>query len=76
MSKSGRRPTRALINLLDDPKVIGEEDPLGGHRQRARDPLRRETKPGVSNLLTIQSALTGRSSTTSRRVTRARATAI
>ena len=40
MSKSAATDA-GLIALLDDPKRVGEEDPLGGHRQRARDPLRR-----------------------------------
>ncbi|AZA14210.1 tryptophan--tRNA ligase [Corynebacterium choanae] len=58
MSKSGTNP-KGLINLLDDPKVsakriksaVTDTDSV-----IAYDP---ENKPGVSNLLVIQSALTG-----------------
>ena len=59
MSKSASSPA-GIIEMLDDPTVLGEEDPLGGHRLRLRGALRRREKPGVSNLLTIYSALTGR----------------
>ncbi|MDY6049040.1 MAG: tryptophan--tRNA ligase [Corynebacterium sp.] len=60
MSKSGQNP-KGMINLLDDPKVstkriksaVTDND---GHI--AYDP---QNKPGVSNLLVIQSALTGTS---------------
>ena len=64
MSKSGSSPG-GIIELLDDPKasakkirsaVTDSEAPGGGV-----DPIRfdEEKKPGVSNLLTIYSALTG-----------------
>ena len=43
MSKSLVAPQR-LIDLLDDPKVDRQEDPLGGHRHRPRDPLRPEAR--------------------------------
>lgn len=60
MSKSGDNP-KGIINLLDDPKVstkriksaVTDNDGV-----IAYDP---ENKPGVSNLLVIQSALTGTS---------------
>ncbi|AGG66074.1 tryptophan--tRNA ligase [Corynebacterium callunae] len=60
MSKSGDNP-KGLINLLDDPKIstkriksaVTDNDGV-----IAFDP---ENKPGVSNLLVIQSALTGKS---------------
>ena len=59
MSKSGDNP-KGLINLLDEPKVSAKRiksavtDNLGEIRYD------RENQPGVSNLLVIQSALTGK----------------
>lgn len=58
MSKSGQNP-KGLINLLDDPKVsakwirsaVTDDDGVVAYDK--------ENKPGVSNLLVIQSALTG-----------------
>ena len=40
MSKSASSPA-GIVEMLDDPKVVGEEDPLRGHRLRLRGPLRR-----------------------------------
>lgn len=60
MSKSGENP-KGLINLLDDPKTSAKRiksavtDNLGEIRYD------KENQPGVSNLLVIQSALTGKS---------------
>ncbi len=58
MSKSA--PTEAgLINLLDDPKVTAKKirsAVTDSEREVRYDP---DAKPGVSNLLTIQSAVTG-----------------
>ena len=42
-------------------EAFGEEDQIRGHRQRLSRRLRPRRQAGVSNLLTIQSALTGRS---------------
>ncbi|MGZ7495926.1 tryptophan--tRNA ligase [Corynebacterium sp. ZY180755] len=59
MSKSGDNP-KGLINLLDEPKVSAKRiksavtDNLGEIRYD------KENQPGVSNLLVIQSALTGK----------------
>ena len=39
------------VDLLDDPRSIGEEDPLRRHRHRPRGPLRPGDQAGVSNLL-------------------------
>ena len=48
--------------LLDDPAAIEQEVQAGGHRHRGRGPLRPgRAKPGVSNLLSILAAATGRS---------------
>ena len=58
MSKSASSPN-GIIEMLDDPKVEREEDPVGGHRLGLGDPLRPDEKPGISNLLTIYSALSG-----------------
>ena len=61
MSKSASSPA-GIIELLDDPQGQREEDPVRGHRLRAaRSASTPRSKPGVSNLLTIYSALTGRS---------------
>jgi tryptophanyl-tRNA synthetase len=58
MSKSASSP-RGIVNLLDEPKVLAKKIKSAvtdtGTEIRY-DPL---TKPGVSNLLTIYSALTG-----------------
>ena len=45
MSKSAASDA-GLISLLDDPQGDGQEDPLGRHRQRARDPLRPRGQAG------------------------------
>ena len=58
MSKSGENP-KGLINLLDDPKISAKRIKSAvtdNDGVIAYDP---ENKPGVSNLLVIQSALTG-----------------
>ena len=39
MCKSASAPT-GIVELLDDPAAIGQEDPLGGHRHRPGGPLR------------------------------------
>ena len=59
MSKSAESPN-GLIELLDDPKVVAKRirsAVTDAEREIRFDP---EGKPGVSNLLTIYSALTGR----------------
>jgi tryptophanyl-tRNA synthetase len=59
MSKSAESPN-GLIELLDDPKVVAKRIKSAvtdAEREIRFDP---EHKPGVSNLLTIYSALTGR----------------
>ena len=59
MSKSAESPN-GLIELLDDPKVVAKRirsAVTDAEREIRFDP---ERKPGVSNLLTIYSALTGR----------------
>ena len=58
MSKSAASPA-GLINLLDDPKVSAKKIKSAvtdNEREIRYDP---ENKPGVSNLLTIQAALSG-----------------
>ncbi len=58
MSKSASSEA-GLINLLDDPKVTAKKirsAVTDSEREIRYDP---EAKPGVSNLLTIQSAVTG-----------------
>ncbi|MFC0446702.1 tryptophan--tRNA ligase [Rhodococcus jostii] len=58
MSKSGPSPA-GLINLLDDPNVSAKKIKSAvtdNEREIRYDP---QAKPGVSNLLTIQSALSG-----------------
>ena len=58
MSKSGPSPA-GLINLLDDPKMSAKKIKSAvtdNEREIRYDP---QAKPGVSNLLTIQSALSG-----------------
>ncbi|NKS64540.1 tryptophan--tRNA ligase [Rhodococcus hoagii] len=60
MSKSGPTPA-GLVNLLDDPKVSAKKIKSAvtdNEREIRFDP---QNKPGVSNLLTIQSALSGKS---------------
>ena len=60
MSKSAASPN-GLIELLDDPKVVAKRirsAVTDAEREIRYDPA---TKPGVSNLLTIFSALSGRS---------------
>ena len=47
-----------MLDLLE-PEASLKKIKLRGHRHRARDPLRPERKPGVSNLLIISSALSG-----------------
>ncbi|MDM7488667.1 tryptophan--tRNA ligase [Rhodococcus sp. CSLK01-03] len=59
MSKSAATPA-GLINLLDDPKVSAKKIKSAvtdNEREIRFDPA---NKPGVSNLLTIQAALSGR----------------
>lgn len=59
MSKSASTPN-GLIELLDDPKVVAKRirsAVTDAEREIRFDP---EAKPGISNLLTIYSALTGR----------------
>ena len=60
MSKSAESPN-GLIELLDDPKVVAKR--IKGAVTDAGNEIRfdPENKPGISNLLTIFSALTGRS---------------
>ena len=58
MSKSAATEA-GLVNLLDDPKVTAKKirsAVTDSEREVRYDP---DTKPGVSNLLTIQSAVTG-----------------
>jgi tryptophanyl-tRNA synthetase len=59
MSKSAASPN-GIIELLDDPKVVGKRirsAVTDAEREIRFDP---EAKPGIANLLTIFSALTGR----------------
>ncbi|MFD3811989.1 tryptophan--tRNA ligase [Rhodococcus sp. NPDC058639] len=60
MSKSAATDA-GLINLLDDPKVSAKKIRSAVTDNEREIRFDRETKPGVSNLLTIQSALSGRS---------------
>lgn len=60
MSKSAESDT-GLINMLDDPKVIAKRVRSAVTDNEREIRFDREAKPGVSNLLTIQSALTGSS---------------
>ncbi|WP_315497352.1 tryptophan--tRNA ligase [Corynebacterium durum] len=60
MSKSGDNP-KGLINLLDDPKVSAKRIKSAVTDNDGEIRYDKERKPGVSNLLAIQSALTGRS---------------
>lgn len=58
MSKSGANP-KGLINLLDDPKTSAKRIKSAVTDNDGVVAFDRENKPGVSNLLAIQSALTG-----------------
>lgn len=58
MSKSADSPN-GLINLLDEPKVIAKRIKSAVTDAGTEIRFDRETKPGVSNLLTIYSAITG-----------------
>ncbi|MGY6463033.1 tryptophan--tRNA ligase [Corynebacterium sp. UMB8791] len=58
MSKSGKNP-KGLINLLDDPKVSAKRIRSAVTDDDGVVAYDKENKPGVSNLLVIQSALTG-----------------
>ncbi|WKD59760.1 tryptophan--tRNA ligase [Corynebacterium caspium] len=58
MSKSGDNP-RGLINLLDPPKVSAKRIRAAVTDTDTVIAFDRENKPGVSNLLVIQSELTG-----------------
>lgn len=59
MSKSGSNP-KGIINLLDDPKVSAKRIRQAVTDNDGEIRFDREAKPGVSNLLVIQSALTDR----------------
>lgn len=58
MSKSGANP-KGLINLLDDPKTSAKRIKSAVTDADGVIAFDRDAKPGVSNLLSIQSALTG-----------------
>lgn len=58
MSKSGDNP-KGLINLLDPPKTSAKRIKSAVTDNDGVVAFDRENKPGVSNLLVIQSALTG-----------------
>lgn len=58
MSKSGSNP-KGIINLLDDPKVSAKRIKSAVTDNDGVIAYDKENKPGVSNLLVIQSALTG-----------------
>ncbi|QBJ95424.1 tryptophan--tRNA ligase [Rhodococcus sp. ABRD24] len=60
MSKSGPTPA-GLINLLDDPKVSAKKIKSAVTDNEREIRFDQANKPGVSNLLTIQSALSGKS---------------
>ncbi|HET6240577.1 MAG TPA: tryptophan--tRNA ligase [Arthrobacter sp.] len=60
MSKSAESPA-GLINLLDDPKVIAKRIKSAVTDAETEIRFDRAAKPGVSNLLTIYSAITGQS---------------
>ncbi|MCQ4617750.1 tryptophan--tRNA ligase [Corynebacterium sp. CCUG 59401] len=60
MSKSGSNP-KGIINLLDEPKTSAKRIRSAVTDDDGVIAFDRETKPGVSNLLAIQSALTGES---------------
>ena len=57
MSKSGKNP-KGIVNLLDDPKVSAKRIRSAVTDNDGVIAFDREKKPGVSNLLTILSALT------------------
>ena len=59
MSKSAASPA-GLINLLDDPKVTAKRIKSAVTDAETEIRYDRENKPGVSNLLSIYSLLTGR----------------
>ena len=59
MSKSSSSPT-GIIDLLDDPKVSAKKIRSAVTDSESEVRFDPETKPGVSNLLTIFSALTGK----------------
>ena len=58
MSKSGDNP-KGIINLLDEPKTSAKRIKSAVTDDLGVVAFDRETQPGVSNLLAIQSALTG-----------------
>ncbi|WP_420099713.1 tryptophan--tRNA ligase [Corynebacterium sp.] len=60
MSKSGDNP-KGIVNLLDEPKTSAKRIRSAVTDNDGEIRYDREEKPGVSNLLVIQSALTGRS---------------
>ena len=60
MSKSASSPS-GIIELLDDPKVSAKKIRSAVTDSETEVRFDEEAKPGVSNLLTIYSALTGRS---------------
>ena len=60
MSKSAESPA-GLINLLDDPKVTAKRIKSAVTDAETEIRFDRETKPGISNLLTIYSVITGQS---------------
>jgi tryptophanyl-tRNA synthetase len=60
MSKTASTPN-GLIELLDDPKVVAKRIRSAVTDADREIRFDREAKPGVSNLLTIHSALSGRS---------------
>jgi tryptophanyl-tRNA synthetase len=59
MSKSGENP-KGIVNLLDDPKVSAKRIRSAVTDSDGTIRYDREMKPGVSNLLAIQSAFSGR----------------
>nr|WP_156980302.1 tryptophan--tRNA ligase [Corynebacterium terpenotabidum] len=59
MSKSGTNP-KGIVNLLDAPKTSAKRIKSAVTDNEGVIRFDRENKPGVSNLLVIQSALTGR----------------
>ncbi|MCJ7857958.1 tryptophan--tRNA ligase [Corynebacterium kalidii] len=59
MSKSGDNP-KGIVNLLDEPKTSVKRIKSAVTDNDGEIRFDREAKPGVSNLLVIQSALTGR----------------
>ena len=59
MSKSGANP-KGIVNLLDDPKTSAKRIKSAVTDNDGVIAFDKENKPGVSNLLVIQSALTGK----------------